>query len=66
MEIVELAMTKDEFEAAYVMWKCGASHYDLAEAYPESALALGWCFAMRAAGKLEDYTVHFKGGYGDC
>jgi hypothetical protein len=61
MGIAEMPLTKEEFEAAYVMWKCGVSPPEIAVAlgYPERH-TVDWCFIMRSAGTLEKYTVHYK------
>lgn len=64
MGTVEMPLTKEEFEAAYVMWKCGGSagriHHDLAAVYNVGASTLAWCFIMRSDGTLNKYTVHYK------
>lgn len=57
---VELPMTKEEFEAAYVMWKCGAAPHELAAAHAVGAATLAWMFVMRSADRLNKYTVHYK------
>ena len=61
MGIVEMPLTKEEFEAAYVMWKCGVSPPEIAVALGYSEwCAVDWCLVMRSAGTLAKYTVHYK------
>ena len=56
---VMVPFTEEQFEAAYVMWKSGAILSQLAFELDSSAAQLGWCFVMRSADKLGEYTVHF-------
>lgn len=53
-------ITEEQFEAAYVMWRSGADARALADELAISGAALSWCFLMRSADKLGEYTVHFK------
>ena len=57
---MRLKMTREEFEAAYVMWKSGPSSAELSRAFGVSYSNLRFCLILRDTGDLEKYTVHFK------
>lgn len=58
---IEAPLTEEEFEAAYVMWKCGVSPPEVAVAFGVfEKNTLAWMFVMRSAGTLGKYTVHYK------
>jgi len=51
-------MTREELDAAYVMWKAGAKVPDLAEGFGVSGTELYWYLVLYA--RLGKYTVHYK------
>jgi hypothetical protein len=57
-ETLELSMTREELDAAYVMWKAGAKVPDLAKGFGTSGTELYWFLVMYD--KLGKYTVHYK------
>ena len=58
---VDLPLTEEEFEAAYVMWRMGTPSHELANGFGVgNAYTLDWCFVMRMSGRLNKYIVHFK------
>lgn len=59
-ERINLPMTKEEFEAAYVMWCCGGAYRDIALAYHADIYTLAWCLIMRKANKLDGFNVHYR------
>ena len=58
--VIRLKMTRDELEAAYVMWKLGASASEVAKAFEVNDSNLRFCLVVRDTGHLEKYTVHYK------
>ena len=57
---VSLPITREELEALYVMWRCGASYRDLAREHGVHADTLAWCFIHRGANELDRFLVHYK------
>lgn len=57
-EPLEIAMTREELDAAYVMWKAGATNEELATGFGVSKAELSWLLFMYD--KLGEYTVHYK------
>ena len=55
---LELSLTQEELDAAYVMWKAGAKVPDLAKGFGISGTELYWYLVMY--NKLGEYPVHYK------
>jgi hypothetical protein len=59
-QTVLLPMTKEDFDEAYVVWKCGGSYQELAKEYGVPANTLAWALVMRIGGTITNYDVHYR------
>jgi hypothetical protein len=57
--VIRTTLSKDQLEAAYVMWSLGARADDIAVGLDISPAMLAWLCLTRGAGKLDDYIVHY-------
>lgn len=58
MDPIKAPITREDLDAAYVMWKAGAQFHDLAKGFGISIAELSWLLIMYD--KLGEYTVHYK------
>ena len=65
-KVVHIPLTKEQFEAAYVLWMSGAQLGDMADGLglndcsANGLYTVDWAMVMRAAGALGKYTVNYK------
>jgi hypothetical protein len=58
LERLEVSIAQEELDAAYVMYKAGASFEELSKGFGISVAELSWLLIMYP--KLGEYTVHYK------
>lgn len=59
-QTIDLPMTREEFDAAYVVWQCGGSFRALAKEYEVPPNTLAWALVMRKGDTITNYDVHYR------